>query len=127
MAGLAYVLFAATIARAQVPAPQHGTPVHNIQLTDTHEIADAVAVSLAISVMVEDATSCGAAQDRQSCVCGFKDDLKSLEAAYNTAVAKHPDWNADDSVVAFVDTGDGKSVTINFPGVKRQLDACAQR
>lgn len=122
-----YVILLVAAVQAQAPAQQQGAPTHNIQLTRAREIADAAAVDRAITTMVEDAASCGAAQDKQSCACSFKDDLKRLGAAYDTAVAKHPEWKAEDSVVTYIDPANGKSVTINFPGVKRQLDACARR
>jgi hypothetical protein len=123
---LSCVIFAVA-AQAQAPAPQQGAPVHNIELTQTREIADAAAVNRAISVMVKNAASCSAAANAQSCACGFKADLKKLKAVYDAAVAKHPGWNAEGSVVAYIDPANGKSVTINLPGVKRQLDACSKR
>lgn len=118
-----------------VPAPGlaqaqaiDGKPVHNIHLTDARDIADATAVSAAIGVLANDAASCPAStsKDRQACVCGFNSDLKKLKSAYAVAVAKHPGWNEVDAVVSYLNAANGRSVTINFPGVKRQLDACRQ-
>jgi hypothetical protein len=123
---LACVMFAAA-THAQAPAPQNGTPAHNIQLTAAPDVADAAAVNRAITVMVKNVSSCSAAEDAPSCACGFKDDLKKLKAAYDAAVAKHPGWNAENSVVAYINPANGRSVIINLPGIRRQLDACAKR
>ena len=64
--------------RTQAPATE-GKPVHNVDLTETHDIADAAAVSATIDVLLKDAASCPSAtsKDRQACGCGFTDDLKS--------------------------------------------------
>jgi hypothetical protein len=120
------------VAAAQAPAPAqaaHGTPLHNVRLAGTRDLADAAAVNRAITAMVRNAASCSpvTAQGAQSCACSFTDDLKILENSYEAAVAKHPRWNAAGTVVSYVDPVNGKSVTINFPGVKRQLNGCSQR
>ena len=125
-----YAVLAVAAAQAPAPAPAaHGTPVHNIRLTGARAVADAAAVNRAITVMVKNAASCSqvATQGARPCACGFTDDLKILKNAYEAAVAKHPGWNAEGSVVAYVDPANGKSVSINLPGVKRQLDACSRR
>ena len=108
--------------------PADGKPFHNIKLTEARDIADAAAISAAIRVLANDAASCPAStsEDRLACVCSFSYHLKKLKSAYAVAVAKHPGWNEVDTVVAYVDAANGKSVTINLPGVKRQLDACVQ-
>lgn len=117
----------AALAHAQAPATD-GKPVHNIHLTETRDIADASAVNAAIGVLVHDAASCPEAtsKDRQACACSFKGELKKLQAAYDVAVAKHPGWNEADVVVGYLDAPSGKSVTLNLPGIERQLYACAQ-
>jgi len=104
-----------------------GKPVRNIELTETRDIADAAAVNTAISVLFKDAESCPAAplEDRQACGCSFKDDLKKLKSAYDAAVAKHPGWNEVDTVVAYRNAAKG-TVILSFPGIERQLNACAQ-
>ena len=114
-------------ALTQAPATG-GKPVHNIKLTEASDIADATAISAAISVLANDAASCPASpsKDRQACVCRFSYHLKKLKSAYDVAVAKHPGWNEAGNVVAYVDATNGKSVTLNLPGIKRQLDACSQ-
>jgi hypothetical protein len=107
-------------------ASAQGVPVRNIQLTGAGDIEDASAVNRAISAMVKDVASCSpATQSSPSCACGFKDDLKKLKAAYDAAVAKHPAWKDEGNVVAYTEKTDRKSVTLSFPGVKRQLDVCA--
>lgn len=122
-----FVVLIASAALAQTPATER-KPVHNIKLTETRDIADAAAVNAALSVLVEDAASCPAAtsRDRQACACSFKDDLKKLKSAYSAAVAKHPGWNEADAVVAYPEAAKGTSVALSFPGIKRQLNACAQ-
>jgi hypothetical protein len=112
---------------AQVPAAD-GRPVHNIKLTDAREVADAKAVNSAITVLFKDAAACPAAtsKEREACGCSFKGDLKKLKSAYDAAVAKHPGWNEVDVVVGYRDAANNLSVVTNFPGVKRQLDACSQ-
>lgn len=123
------VLCSVTAAPAVAQAPAtNGKAVHSIELTKAPDIADAAAVNAAISVLVKDAASCPAAtsKDRQACACSFKDDLKKLKSSYDAAVAKHPGWNEVDVVVAYLDAANGKSVTLHLPGIKRQLDACAQ-
>jgi hypothetical protein len=112
---------------AQTPAT-NGKPVRNITLTDASDVADAAAVDALIDVLVKKAASCPAAssKDRQACACSFKADLRKLRAAYDVAVAKHPGWNEPNVAVAYLDVASGNSVTLNFPGVKRQLDACSQ-
>ena len=103
-----------------------GKPVHNLELTRSRDIADAAAVNAAITVLSRDAESCPAARsgDRQACACSFKADLKKLESAYDYAVAKHPEWNEFDTVVAYRHTVKGTSVILSFPAIKRQLNAC---
>ncbi len=103
-------------------------PVHNINLTEARDIADAAAVNAAISVLVKAAASCPAAtsKGRQACACSFNDELKKLKSAYDAAVTKHPRWNEVDDVVAYQDAANGKSVALNFSAIKRQLDACSQ-
>ena len=115
-------------ALALAPAGD-GKPVHNIELTEIHDIADAAAVNAAISVLEKGAASCPAApsKERQACACSFKDELKRLKSAYDEAVAKHPGWNDEDTVVAYRNAAKGTSVILNFPGIKRQLDTCARR
>jgi hypothetical protein len=126
---LTWLLCALSIAvpaLAQAPATD-GKPVHNINLTEARDVADAAAINTAISILVKDARSCPAvAKNQQACACSFKDDLKKLKSAYDDAVAKHPGWNDVDAVVAYIDAATGKSVTLYLRGVKRQLDACAQ-
>jgi len=53
--------------------------------------------------------------------------MKKLKTAYDAAVAKHPAWNAKDTVVSYDKPASGTSVTISLPAVKRQIDACAKR
>ena len=105
-----------------------GKPVRNINLTEAHDIADAIAVNAAISVLVKDAASCpdSTSKHRQACACSFQRDLERLKSAYAVAVTKHPGWNEEGTVVVYFDDANGKSVILNLPGVKRQLDACAQ-
>jgi hypothetical protein len=129
---LACLLWAVlTVAAAQAPAPAsaaQGTLIHNIHLTGARDIADATAVNRAITVMVRNAASCSpvTTQGAKPCACGFTDDLKILKNAYEATLAKHPGWNAEGSVVAYVDPANGKSVSISLPGVKRQIDACSR-
>jgi len=115
----------AATALAQAPKTT-GTPIHNINLIEARDIADAAAVDAAISVMVKDAASCNSvtSKDPQGCVCSFKGHLKKLKSAYDSAVAKHAGWNEPNTVVAYVDPVNRKSVALNLPGVKRQLDTC---
>ena len=109
-------------------ASAQGAPVSNIQLTAPGDIADASAVNRAIGVMVKDVASCATEkQGSPSCTCSFKDDLKKLQAAYQAAVAKHPAWNEEDTVVVYTDPANGKSIAVVFPNVKRNLDACSGR
>ena len=117
----------AVAVHVQAAAPQPGTPVHSVQLTAAPDIADAAAVNDAITALVKDVASCSAAVDARACACSFGDDLKRLESAYDAAITKHPDWNAEGNVVAYVDPANGRSVAISFHGIKRQLDACAKR
>ena len=126
---LACLLCAVVVLTVRPPAAwAQGAPVSNIQLTAPDDIADASAVNRTISVLVKDVGSCSpAAQGSATCACGFKDDLKKLKDAYDVAVAKHPAWSGERSVVAYSEPSDGKSVTLNFPGIKRQLDACSGR
>jgi len=123
----AILVVAAPGAKAQTR--RWTTRVHNIHLKEKGDISDAAAVNDAINVMVRNVASCGqaSAKDSQACACSFKDDLKKLRAVYNTAVGKHPAWKEDATVISYEDPASGKSVTINLPGVKRQLEACAQR
>jgi hypothetical protein len=116
-------------ASAQTPAPAlgvRGAPVNNIELNRPEDIADAGAVNRAITVMVKRAASCTpvSALEAQHCACSFTDDLKILNNAYKAAVAKHPSWKAEGSVLAYVDPANGKSIILNLPSVRRQLDAC---
>jgi len=103
-------------------------PVHNIILTGARDIADAAQVNLAISVWSKDALHCPTkpSRERQACACSFAQDEKGLEATYAVTVAKHPRWNEDDTFVDYRDPATSHSVILNFPGIKRQLDACAQ-
>ena len=123
------VLAVAFVQTSSAGPIAEAVPVHNISLRAPRDIADAAAVNSAITVMLNDVASCSpaAAQDPRSCACGFTNDLKKLRQAYNTAVAKHPDWNAMNNLVTYVDAVNGKSVAINFPGIKRQLDTCTNR
>ena len=100
---------------AQPPALSD-KPVRNIELTDTHDIADASEISAAIDLLFK---------ERQACGCSFTHDVKKLHSAYASAVAKHPEWNQDDTVVVYRRPADDHTVILNLPGVKRQLDACA--
>jgi hypothetical protein len=129
IACLLCAILAVAAAHAQAQTRQKGTRVHNIQLKEKSDITDAAAVNRAISVMARNVASCGpvSAKDPQSCACSFKDDLKKLKAAYDASAAKHPAWEAETAVVSYVDSASGMSVTINFPSVKRQLEACAKR
>jgi hypothetical protein len=129
IACLACAILAVAAAHAQPQTHQQATRVHNIQLKEKRDISDAAAVNRAISVMTRDVASCGSvsAKDPQACACSFKDDLKKLKAAYDAAVAKHAAWGAETAVVSYVDPASGMSVTINFHGIKRQLEACAKR
>lgn len=121
---LCILCFAMVADDAQAPVTD-GKPLHNIALTEASDIADAAVINATISVLVKDAASCPAAasKNRQPCACSFEDDLKKLKSAY-AALAKHPGWN--DVVVAYTDPANRKSVSLNLPGIKRQLDACAQ-
>ena len=121
-----FVVLIASAALAQAPATD-GKPVHNINLTEPPDVADAEDVNAAISVLVKDTSRCpaGTLLDRQACACSFTRDLKKLKSAYAAAVAKHPGWNEEHAVVAYRNAANGNSVSLNFPGVKRQLDACA--
>ncbi len=126
---LAYVLGAFFIAYASSALTQtQEQPVRNIMLTETRDIADAATVNLALSVLVKDAESCNpSTRGTQACACGFKVDLKKLKDAYNAAVAKHPGWKEQATVVAYVDPADKQSsVTLVFPNIKRQLASCSQ-
>lgn len=123
-----FVLLIASGALVQASASIDRKPVHNINLIGARDIADAAQVNLAISVWSKDVSHCPAnpPKDRQACACSFAQDKKGLEAAYAATVAKHPRWNEDDTFVAYRDAATGLSVSLNFPSIKRQLDACAQ-
>ena len=101
-------------------------PIHNINLTEARDIADAASVDVAISVMVKDAASCNSVTSKnpQACVCSFKGHLEKLKSAYDSAVAKHAGWNEPNTVVAYVNPVNRKSVLLSLPGVKHQLDTC---
>lgn len=109
-------------------AATDGKPVHNINLTEPRDIADAAEVSAAISVLVKHAASCPATplRDRQACACSFTHDLKKLKSAYAVAVGRHPGWAEVGAVVGYRNNANGNSVTLNLPSVKRQLDVCAR-
>ena len=118
-----------------VPAPAQGQAslagnkaVNNITLTEAGDIADASTVNAAISTIVNDVSSCSGSKskDAQACGCSFKDDVKKLSSAYDAAVAKHPGWGAPATVVSYVDPANGRSVALNFPSIKRQIEACAR-
>jgi hypothetical protein len=123
---LVVLIFSAALALA--PATD-GRPVHNFRLSEPRDIVDAAAVNAALSVLVKDAASCpaGTSKDRQACACSFEDDLKKLKSAYGAAVAKHPVWNEENAVVAYRNAGEDTSTILSFPGIKRQLNACAQQ
>ena len=123
----AILAVAAPCARAQTR--RQASRNHDIHLKEKGDINDAVAINRAISVMVRNVASCGhaSAKDPQACACSFKDDLKKLGAAYDAAVGKHPAWKQESAVISYTDPANGKSVIINLPGVKRQLEACAKR
>ena len=123
---IALLIMSAALARA--PATADSKVVRNINLTDARDIADAIEVNDAISVWGKDASHCPAetSRDRQACVCGFSQDQKKLKAAYAAAVSRHPGWNEEDTVVAYRNAANGNSVILNFSGIKRQLDTCAQ-
>jgi len=127
MKSIFFLALIASAALAQIPASD-GKPLHNIQLKEARDLADAAAVNTALNALFEDAASCPASpsKKRQSCGCSFGDDLKRLETAYAAAVAKHPGWNEVDTVVAYRNVGKGTSTILSFPGIKRQLNACAQ-
>lgn len=110
---------------AQVPATD-GKAVHNVNLTEPRDVGDATRVNDAISVLVTDTSHCptGTSRERQACACSFTQDLKKLKSAYAAAVAKHPGWNEDHAVVAYRNTANGNSISINFPVVKQQLEHC---
>jgi len=110
----------------QTAAPDR-KPVRNIELKESRDIADATAVNHAIDVLLKDAAQCPSnAKDRQVCGCSFKIDLKKLNSAYAAAVAKHPEWNDEDAVVASPKSANGRSTILSLPGVKRMLDGCAK-
>ena len=112
---------------AQHPALS-GKPVRNIELTEARDIADASEISAAIDALFKDAAPCPSpAKERQTCGCSFTNDLKKLNSAYSAAAAKHPEWNEEDTVVAYRNSANDHSVILSLPGVKRQLDACAHR
>ena len=122
-----FVVLIASAALAQAPTTD-GKLVHNINLTETRDIVDAAEVNDAISILVKDTSHCPAeaSRNRQACACSFTHDLKKLKSAYAAAVAKHPGWNEDHAVVSYRSAANGNSVSLNFPAVKRQLDACAR-
>lgn len=103
-----------------------GKAVHNINLTEPRDIADAAEVNGAISVLVKDTSHCpaGTSRDRQACACSFTQDLKKLRSAYAAAVAKHPGWNEEHAVVAYRNAANGNSVSLVFPAVNQQLERC---
>ena len=76
--------------------------------------------------MLEKAASCRQSNSkaRQECVCGFKNDFEKLRSAYDSAVAKHANWAEENTVVDYVNQN-GKTVILQFPAVKLQLDACS--
>lgn len=129
IACLSCMILAVAAAAAQAQSRQQGRPVHNIHLTEKSDISDAAAVDRAINVMARNVASCGPvlAKDPHTCACSFKDDMKKLKAAYDSAVAKHAAWNAEGTVVSYDKPASGTSVTIIFPAVKRQIDVCAKR
>lgn len=129
IARLSCMILAVATTHAQAQTHKRPTPVHNIHLTEKSEISDAAAVNREISVMVRNVASCSPAlaKDPQGCACSFRDDMEKLKAAYAAAVAKHAGWNAEDTVVSYDNPASGTSITIIFPAVKRQLDACAKR
>lgn len=126
---LSCIILAAAAFSAQAQTHRQPAPVHNIQLKENGDISDAAVVNHAISVMVKDVASCSPAlaKDPTTCACSFRDDLKKLRTAYDTAVAKHAAWNAEATVVSYEGPVSGRSVTISLPAVRRQLEACAKR
>lgn len=129
IACLSCIILAVATVGAQGQTRQQGRPVHNIHLTEKSEISDAAEVSRGISVMAGNVATCSpaAAKDAKTCACAFRDDMKKLKTAYDAAVARHATWSAEDTVVSYDKPASGTSVTISFPAVKRQIDACAKR
>jgi hypothetical protein len=126
---LLWALLAVAAAHGQAQTHQRPRRVHHIHLVEKSAISDAAAVDGAINVMARNVASCSPAlaKDPQGCACSFRDDMEKLKAAYAVAVARHAAWNADNTVVSYDKPATGTSVTISFPALKRQIDACAKR
>jgi len=122
-----WIAAAMALCAAESSAGQ-GTAVHNIFLTDAREIADANAVNRALSVVSNDAASCRrSGGSAKACACRPTAGLRALQSAVDTAVARHPRWNADDTFVNYTDPANGLSVATSLPGLVRQLEACSRR
>jgi hypothetical protein len=125
MKSIFFVVLMASAALAQTQA-MHGKPVRNISLTEPGAIADAAKVNADIDGLLKDAASCPSANsnERRACVCSFKKDMEKLRSSYAAAIAKHPAWNEEDTVVSWRNPANEQTVALSLPGIKRQLRAC---
>ena len=112
---------------AAVAGAAAGTPVHNLFLTDARDIADASAVNRALTVVSNDAARCRRSGGGvQACACRPTAGLRALRSAVDTAAARHPSWNTDDTFVNYTDPANGLSVATSLPGLARQLASCSK-
>jgi hypothetical protein len=128
VARCATVWIAASMALCAVASAAEGPPVRNIFLTDARDIADAKAVNRALDVVSGDAATCRrSGGGAKACACRPTAGLRELRSAVDTAVARHPRWNADDTFVNYADPATGLSVATSLPGLARQLASCTKR
>ena len=82
-----------------------------IEVTDPSNITLAVAISDAVDATTDKVGACiGGGGAHQDCICANADQIATIRAALDDALAAHPDWQGQTLAVA--DKGDGQSLTL---------------
>jgi hypothetical protein len=123
-AALPTALLIMILAIGPLAASAETPTVNTLMLKTPSEIADASAVYNAIDAMVIHADSCK--PRTEACICSFSSGVDTLENAYRTAVARHPQWGQPNTGVEYVNPGGAGSVGIVMSNVKRQLAMCGR-
>lgn len=104
------------------PASAEARTVNTLMLTDSGEIADAMAVNAALDALVNEANSCS--PRTEVCICNLTTSIDRLGVAYRDAVARHPAWGQPNTGVEFRNPVKGGTTGIVMSNVKRQLEMC---
>jgi hypothetical protein len=100
---------------------QDADPVPVVFVSDAADIEQLSKMNENVKALSESTMKCMMLEKLEAAQCHCKnlEKLKKMKGDYEAVLSKHPDWNG--IIVSFKSSDPGKSTSLNFPVINKQL------